>query len=167
MSGSNTPGVREQQGDETMMIWRDNKVSVRSQPRADSKSGAARAVRNRVYQLLGAAITVVLFSANAHAECMRRSGFNITTEGPWNWYMTVQQGKHCSTQLNSGGLTIFKQVSVVQSPGHGTVRLQGPTRYMYSASRGYTGDDHFMVKICGNYRGTDSCTNVQHNVTVM
>jgi len=59
MSGSNTPGVREQQGDETMMIWRDNKVSVRSQPRADSKSGAARAVRNRVYQLLGAAITVV------------------------------------------------------------------------------------------------------------
>ena len=149
-----------------MIIWRA-KGSAGSRPRADSRSGAARAVRNRVYQLLGAAITVVLLSSSAHAICMRRSTFNLTTEGPWNLYMTVQQGKHCSTQLHSGGFTIFKQVSVLQSPAHGTVRLQGPTRYVYSASRGYTGDDHFMVKICGNYRGADSCTNVQHNVTVM
>jgi len=150
-----------------MIIWHDKRGSAGLQPRADSRCRPIRPTKSLVHQLLGAAIMLVLFSSNAHADCMRRSSFNITTEGPWNWYMTVQHGKHCSTQLNSGGETIFKQVSVVQSPGHGTVRLQGPTRYMYSASRGYTGDDHFMVKICGNYRGTDSCTNVQHNVTVM
>ena len=150
-----------------MIIWRDNKRWAGSQPRADSRSSAAGPAKGLVYQLLGAAIMFVLFTANAHADCLRRSTFNITTEGPWNWYMTVQHGKHCSTQLNSGGLTIFKQVSVVQSPAPGTVRLQGATRYVNSASPGYTGDDRFMVKICGNYRGADSCTNVQHNVTVM
>ena len=81
--------------------------------------------------------------------------------------MNVRQGKGCSIILHSGAETIFKQVSVLQSPAHGTVRLRGPTSYVYSASRGYTGDDRFMMKICGNYRGADNCTNVQYNVTVM
>jgi hypothetical protein len=148
-----------------MMIWHDRRGSADLRRRANSRYRQARP--GPVYQLAGAAVLLVALSSNAHAECMRGSSFNLTTEGPWNRYMTVKQGKRCSVILHSGGETMFKQVSVLQSPTHGTVRLQGPTSYVYSASRGYTGDDHFMVKICGNYRGADNCTNVQYNVTVM
>jgi hypothetical protein len=148
-----------------MMIRHDKKGSAGLQRRTNPRYRPARP--GLVYQLAGAVILLVTLSSNAHAECMRGSGFSLTTEGPWNRYMNVQQGRSCSVDLHSGGETIFRQVSVLQSPAHGTVRLKGPTSYVYSASRGYTGDDRFMVKICGNYHGADSCTNVQYNVTVM
>ena len=115
--------------------------------------------------LLATGLLVVLAPA-AQAICMRPVRFNMTSEGPWQLYMTVKPGGHCTMSLQAGGRVYFERLSVVQPPSHGAVRVGGIARHQYSASKNYTGSDQFVMRACGHAGVAANCVNLQFNVTV-
>jgi len=115
--------------------------------------------------LLASGLLVVLAPA-AHATCMRPVRFNMTYEGPWQLYITVKQGGHCTIGLRAGGMVDFERLSVVQAPSHGAVRVAGIARHRYSAAKNYTGSDQFVMRACGHARSAASCVNLKFDVTI-
>ena len=123
---------------------------------------------------LFAAMLLAGLSTPAHARCMRGSHYNLGDEGPWQRYMTVAQGRHCAVSLRTGnrrypelGGWYFERLNLVQAPGHGSVRIEGLSRYVYSAPSGYTGKDQFMVRLCGRSGSRGGCSNFLFDVTVV
>jgi hypothetical protein len=122
-----------------------------------------------------AAMLLAGFSSTANAaRCMRGAHFNMSVEGPWLRYMTVAQGRHCRVSLLTGnrhylalGGWYFEKLNVVQSPSHGSVRIQGLSYYVYSAPRNYNGKDQFTVRACGHSGSQNGCSNFLVDVTVV
>ena len=126
---------------------------------------------------LGLLATMLLvgFSSTANAaRCMRGSHFNLGVEGPWQRYMTVVQGRHCRVSLLTGnkrypalGGWYFERLNVLQSPSHGSVRIQGLSYYVYAAPKNYNGKDQFTVRACGHSGSQAGCSNFLVDVTIV
>jgi hypothetical protein len=124
--------------------------------------------------LLATMLLVGLSSTANAARCMRGSHFNLSVEGPWQRYMTVAQGRHCRVSLLTGNKRYpalsgwyFEKLNVVQSPSHGSVRIQGLSYYVYSAPRNYNGKDQFTVRACGHSGSQEGCSNFLVDVTIV
>jgi Bacterial Ig domain len=121
---------------------------------------------NLGYRLLLAAGALLLLQSPAAALCFRSFNFNLTSEGPWNGYGTVNQGKTCGGHYGAGGTMTFGRLLLIHAPAHGTVRLRGLT-FVYTASKGYSGADAFTLRVCGKQGTAEGCANLLYNMTVI
>jgi hypothetical protein len=124
--------------------------------------------------LLATMLLMGLSSTAYAARCMRGAHFNLGVEGPWQRYMTVAQGRHCRVSLLTGnkrypglGGWYFERLNLVQSPSHGSVRIQGLSFYVYSAPSNYNGKDQFTVRACGHSGSQEGCANFLVDVTIV
>ena len=112
------------------------------------------------------AAVAMLVASDAEARCVSSYRFNLSSEGPWPTYGTIDAGTTCSGSYNSGGTTVFKRLYLAQPPRHGRVRLQEGGRYAYTAPSGYTGPDPFTLRVCGLTGTYEGCANIVYNMTV-
>jgi Bacterial Ig domain len=118
------------------------------------------------FGLLLLAGLLVAASSDADAACIRSRSFNLTSEGPWPGYGTIDQGKTCTGNFTAGGTWIFKRLYLVQAPSRGKVRLQEGGTYFYTAPVGYSGNDDFTLRVCGIQGGMEGCANLINHMTV-
>lgn len=114
--------------------------------------------------LLLLAVTESLYAKNCSIPFFP---FNITSEGPWAAYMTVQAGKSCGGRRwsfagSANGLFLKA------TPRHGKVVLTFPGTYRYFPTAGYVGDDAFTLRLCGtSFEGRDGCADLLFSVKVV
>jgi hypothetical protein len=118
------------------------------------------------YRFFLAAGLMLPLAAPAEAACIRFMNFHLTSEGPWQGYGTIQQGKTCSGSYTAGGTWTFKRLYLVQAPAHGKVQLREGGTYFYTAPAGFTGSDPFTLRVCGKEGNIDGCANLVYNMTV-
>lgn len=119
-----------------------------------------------LFRCLLVASFAVTLSTTADAACIGFRRFNLTSEGPWTGYGTIEQGKTCSGSFTAGGTWIFKRLLLAQAPVRGKVRLQQGGTYFYTAPTGYSGSDNFTLRVCGKEGAIDGCANLINNMTV-
>jgi hypothetical protein len=73
----------------------------------------------------------------------------------------------CSHTPHSGGMLVFKSVSVAQRPAHGTLRQQGSFTTAYLAAPGYHGEDAYALRVCGFNRGADGCSTLRYRARIL
>jgi hypothetical protein len=122
---------------------------------------------NLRYRLLLTAGALLLLQSPASALCFRSFNFHMTSEGPWNGYGTVNQGKTCRGNYAAGGTTTFRRLLLIQAPAHGTIRLREGGTFVYTAPKGYSGADAFTLRVCGKADTTEGCANIIYHMTVM
>jgi hypothetical protein len=164
-----------------MTMGRNAKVTDIEKPAATVPSSArGRAISMRRHGSLlcsGVLATMLLVGLSSTADaarCMRGSNYNLSVEGPWQRYMTVAQGRHCAVSIYTGnkrypalGGWYLERLNLAQAPSHGSVQIQGLSRYVYAASKDYTGKDQFMVRLCGRSSQQTGCSNFLVDVTVV
>ncbi len=131
------------------------------------RSGVLRCGSSAFAQYLIGAVLFVMAPTNAIAACSVKGQFRLTSEGPWVRSMGLMSGETCSGFFRSrrGGV-FFKRLYLVTPPQHGTVKLREGGYYQYFSKAGYHGSDNFMLRICGNVNGRDSCANLKYDVVV-
>ncbi|MBR0824851.1 hypothetical protein JQ596_04825 [Bradyrhizobium manausense] len=123
------------------------------------------ALRSIPHFVLAAGILLASQSA-ASAACVANYRFHVTSEGPWNAYGAIGQGKSCTGSYKAGGTTVFKRLWLVSAPARGKIQLHEGGTYTYTAPKGYTGPDSFTLRVCGKERNTEGCANIVYSMTV-
>jgi len=174
-------GLRVSGGSGVMSIGRNAKATDIERPAGTVPPSAGRRAigwmrRASVFcaGLLATMLLVGLSSPADAARCMRGSNYNLSVEGPWQRYMTVAQGRRCAVSIYTGnkhypalGGWYLERLNLAQPPSHGSVQIQGLSRYVYAASKDYTGKDQFMVRLCGRSSQQTGCSNFLVDVTVL
>lgn len=108
--------------------------------------------------------------SQAHADaCLARlSGWNLSSEGPWQEHGRTKIGKRCGASFSGpGGGYTFKHLFLAEGPQHGAVTLRQGGYYFYTPKPGYVGSDRFMLRVCGtDQNGKYSCANLIINMTI-
>ena len=154
----------------------ENVRTAETGPSSAGRRAIGRTCRASVFcsGLLATMLLVGLSSTADAARCMRGSNYNLSVEGPWQRYMTLAQGRHCTVSIYTGnkhypalGGWYLERLNLAQPPSHGSVQIQGLSRYVYAASKDYTGKDQFMVRLCGRSSQQAGCSNFLVDVTVL
>jgi len=63
---------------------------------------------------------------------------------------------------------MFKHLSIAEKSQHGTINLiETLWRDSYRSTAGYTGPDHFVLRLCGIEDSRKGCANIRYDMTVV
>ncbi len=81
---------------------------------------------------------------------------------------TLLSGDTCFHALRNNPRkgNVFRQISVVQNPRHGTLTVSSASAFQYRSKSGYRGPDSYAVKICMGGPGKHSCSIVAFNASI-
>jgi len=102
----------------------------------------------------------------AQAACIQPIHFHLTSEGPWKGHGDIRQGRTCDGFYRAGRIATFKRLYLTEPPVHGTLRLHEGGTYTYTAPTGYSGNDPFMLRICGKEGLIRGCSRIVYDMTV-
>jgi hypothetical protein len=90
-------------------------------------------------------VAVFILSLPASADCIAHGQGKPGTRSEWE-VSGVKQGMPCRISLYSSGPRIaFRNLEIVRTPKHGTVRVEGAS-LVYTPSARFAGKDTFFVK---------------------
>jgi hypothetical protein len=116
---------------------------------------------------LAVSISTLAITAPAFADCVTvhyrffTRGDTVTTNE------TMLSGDTCFHALHNGPQfgNVFTNISVAQSPSHGTLAV-GRASFQYRSLRGYRGPDSYAVKICMEKPGGHGCSTVVFEASI-
>jgi hypothetical protein len=115
--------------------------------------------------LLSAGLLLLSLSP-LQAACITPIHFHLTSEGPWKGRGDIRQGRTCSGYYRTGRMATFRRLYLTEAPAHGTLLLHEGGTYSYTAPVGFSGNDPFMLRICGQEGLVKACSRIVYNMTV-
>lgn len=112
------------------------------------------------------ACVALAFTTDAQADCnvvafqfVPRSNDSVSTTG------TVTRGTTCVHAVQAGPFLRFSSTSIVARPQNGTLLAIESRSFRYQPRKGFTGPDHYTIRMCG--RGPRACSTITYNMTVI
>jgi hypothetical protein len=118
------------------------------------------------WQLFLLSAGLLLSQSPLQAACISPIHFHLTSEGPWKGHGDIRQGRTCNGYYRAGRIATFRRLYLTEPPAHGTLLLQEGGTYSYTAPTGFTGNDPFMLRICGKEGLVTGCSKIVYNMTV-
>jgi hypothetical protein len=109
---------------------------------------------------------LLLSQSPLRAACIAPIHFHLTSEGPWNGRGDIRPGRTCDGFYRTGRFATFRRLYLTEPPAHGTLRLHEGGTYSYTAPTDFTGNDPFMLRICGKEGPISGCSKIVYNMTV-
>jgi hypothetical protein len=104
----------------------------------------------------------------AQARCsLQKFSFPFGEPGAsGNTTMTVSDGGPCNIKLREASTSVFKSISVITRPNHGSVRAPNPANVTYTPRAGFQGQDNFVFSVSGTKNGVRSSARIAVSVSV-
>ncbi|PTW57585.1 hypothetical protein C8N35_11064 [Breoghania corrubedonensis] len=104
--------------------------------------------------------------ASAQARCLTQEFyFSVGINRGADPISTITGG-NCEYFFMAGGRSTFTNASVTKKAGHGRFEQIGRFRFRYTPSRGYKGEDHYAMKICGRNLMGKGCSVISFKAIV-
>jgi hypothetical protein len=85
---------------------------------------------------------------------------------PISTTMTVATGKGCMFATASGATGVLQSIRLTRGAKHGTVFLRDGSSPGYRSNPGFTGEDEFIITVCGEDVRGKGCIQVTVRVIV-
>lgn len=109
----------------------------------------------------------VLISGHANAACRQQGDaiFSPAKGYGMNAYY-ISDGGNCGIGYVSFGGTSFTSAKLVTGPSNGKLNQDNRFHFVYTPSKGFAGEDQFVINVCGDYEGRNSCVNNNYTIKV-
>ena len=112
-------------------------------------------------RLLPVAALLALMPVSAHAACVYKPfDFHPEKNDGVVVDVIVDAGSSCTHNFGEGPGYKFTGISFEHEPDHGTLVKAGPTKFIYTPAKGFTGKDAYIFKICATKGALKGCSAV-------
>jgi hypothetical protein len=109
----------------------------------------------------------IWLSAAAHAECTYTPHEFFPEKGGGIVVDThVTDASKCTHNYAEGPGYKFTGSAIELRPEHGTLKKEGPYKYVYRPAEGFKGKDAYMVKVCATKGDLKGCTHIGYVATL-
>jgi hypothetical protein len=115
-------------------------------------------------------LVLTVASARSETEVPRCMGEPVHVDPAQNDTVYLRAmtpaGQSCSHFFAARGLVAIEQVDIVAKPRFGSLDRAGDLRLVYRPKSGFTGQDTYMIRLCGSSLQGKGCTTVIYAMTV-
>ncbi len=93
----------------------------------------------------------------------------MTMHGPWPRKLVISGRQQCGMhlrQITLRHIVVFKKMTLLTDPQHGSVQLFPNGRVTYRVKDGYQGADAFNLEVCGLRDGQEGCSELDFSVQI-